>query len=58
MLSGERAYLGAVREYLLRPPTHVEDMVLDMVLEKLPAIREWVAPWLNPPPWAVRWLRG
>jgi hypothetical protein len=56
LLSGERAYLGAVREYLLRPPTHVEDMVLDIVLEKLPAIRAWVAPWLNPPPWAARWL--
>lgn len=56
ILSGERSYLGAVREYLLRPPTHVEEMLLDAALEKLPAIREWVAPWLTPPPWAApRW---
>jgi hypothetical protein len=52
---GGMDYLGAVREYLLRPPDHHGDLI-DIALEKVPQIRDWVRPWLNPPSWAApRW---
>jgi 5-methylcytosine-specific restriction endonuclease McrA len=53
LLTGNAAWLGPVREYLLRPPSEDDALLLDEVLRKLPAIRQWVAPWLRPPPWAL-----
>lgn len=56
VLSGTSAWLGPVREYLLRPPTENDALVLDEALRQLPELREWVALWLRPPPWApARW---
>jgi hypothetical protein len=56
LLTADAAWLGPVREYLLRPPTEDDTLVLDEALQKLPAIRQWVAAWLRPPVWAApRW---
>ncbi|WP_129575700.1 MULTISPECIES: hypothetical protein [Sorangium] len=57
LLNGSRAWLGPVREYLLKPPTDEDALLVRGVLELLPEIRKLVEPWLRPPPWAPSWWR-
>jgi hypothetical protein len=55
-LSSNSEWLGPVREYLLRPPTENDGLLVEEAIRKLPQLREWVRPWLRPPPWApARW---
>lgn len=55
-LTGTTAWLGPVREHLLRPPSDDDALLLDEALRRRPEIRTWVAPWLRPPPWVhARW---
>lgn len=55
-LDGALAHRGAVREYLLRPPSHDDAFIIDSALELWPEFRQLVQPWLRPPAWAKpRW---
>lgn len=56
MLVESAATLGPIREYLLRPPTDDDALIIEEALRRLPRIRTWIAPWLRPPSWATRWL--
>lgn len=51
-LTSKSMYLGPVREHLLRPPSEEEARVIAAALDRLPEIRDWVKPWLQPPAWA------
>lgn len=56
LLAATSGWLGPVREYLLRPPSPNDALILDAALHRLPALRTWVSAWLHPPPWAApRW---
>jgi HNH endonuclease len=53
LLHAGAGWLGPVREYLLRPPSPDDALLIEDALRKLPEIRQWVAPWLRPPLWAA-----
>lgn len=56
-LEATTAWLGPIREYLLRPPTQADEWLVDEALRRLPVIRTWVRPWLRPGKWAgSRWF--
>lgn len=55
LLAPEKAWLGPIREYLLRPPSEVDALLIQGALHLLPDFRRWVAPWLRPPKWAPDW---
>lgn len=57
VLIGTSAWLGPIREYLLRPPTETDALLVEGTLRSLPEIRTLVTPWLRPPPWAPAWWR-
>lgn len=54
-LTGTTEWLGPVREYLLRPPSEDDALLVRGALMLLPELRAWVEPWLAPPPWAPAW---
>lgn len=55
LLAQEKAWLGPIREYLLRPPSEDDALLIQGALHLLPDFRLWVAPWLRPPEWAPDW---
>ncbi len=57
LLSETKAWLGPVREYLLRPPSERDALLVRGALLLRPDLRTWVAPWLRPPTWAPPWWR-
>lgn len=57
VLSPTKAWLGPIRDYLLRPPTESDELLVRGALRLLPEIRTLVQPWLRPPPWAPNWWR-
>ncbi len=52
VLTATHAWLGPVRDYLLRPPTDDDALLVRGALLLMPEIRALVEPWLRPPPWA------
>lgn len=57
ILTATGAWLGPVREYLLRPPTEDDALLVRGSLQVMPEIRTLVEPWLRPPPWKPPWWR-
>jgi hypothetical protein len=56
-LKGTAAWRGPVREYLLRPPSEDDRLVLERAVERIPEIIQWTSSWLRPPPWShPMWL--
>ena len=55
ILSGTSAWLGPIREYLLRPPFDTDALLVEGALMLMPEIRSLVEPWLRPPPWSPAW---
>lgn len=52
VLTATSGYLGPIREYLLRPPTDGDGLLIQGALLLLPELRLLVEPWLRPPAWA------
>lgn len=57
LLTATSACLGPIREYLLRPPTEDDALLVRGALQRLPEIRTLVQPWLRPPAWSPAWWR-
>lgn len=55
LLAPEKAWIGPIREYLLRPPSKDDALLIQGTLQLLPDFRRWVDPWLRPPEWAPEW---
>ena len=52
VLDATRGWRGPVREYLLRPPTENDKLLVAGALHFMPEIQKLVEPWLRPPLWA------
>ncbi len=57
LLTATSACLGPIREYLLRPPTEDDALLVRGALQRMPEIRTLVQPWLRPPSWSPAWWR-
>jgi 5-methylcytosine-specific restriction endonuclease McrA len=57
ILTGTSAWLGPVREYLLRPPNDEDALLVQGALRIMPEMKTLVEPWLRPPSWAPPWWR-
>lgn len=55
LLAPTSACLGPIREYLLRPPTENDSLLVQYALQRMPEIRTLVRPWLRPPMWSPSW---